>query len=64
MLEYNKKYVEIVLPVVLERVEIKNKIYAVNYHRINKVLSCLIGWLVLDVVYENNEGYLIVKKIK
>ena len=64
MFEYKGKYIELVSPVRLERVEIKNKIFAVNQSEIKKVLSCLIGYLVVDVVYTNEEAYLIVKKIK
>lgn len=64
MIEYGKKFIELVTPVRLERIEIKNKVVAVNYQEIKKTLSCLVGWLVVDSLYTNDEAYLILKKIK
>ena len=64
MIEYKNKFIELVSPVRLERIEIKNMIVAVNYQEIKKTLSCLVGWLVVDSLYTNDEGYLILKKIK
>ena len=64
MFEYKNKFVDLVSPVVLDRVEIKNKLYAVNCSEIKKMLSCLVGYEVIDILYENNEAYMIVKKRK
>ncbi len=63
-IDYKKKSIEVVSAIRLERAEIKNQVYAVEYDQVKTMLSCLVGWLIVAVVYVDYIGYLIVKKIK
>lgn len=64
VLEYKKKYVDVISAISLENIEIKNKVYAVRDEQVKKMSSVLIGWLVVDKITIDYVSYLIVKKIK
>jgi hypothetical protein len=61
MFKYKNSFIELASPVSIENCLIRNKVFAVNFQEIKKMLSCLVDYLIIDIVYINNEGYLIVK---
>ena len=63
MISYKDVNIEHVNAILLDRIKEKNILYAVEYNQIRKILSCLIGWLVVDVVYIDYVSYMIVKRI-
>ncbi len=64
LLAYNNKLIDVISAIALESTHEKNSMKAVEYDRVKTMLSCLIGWLVVDIVYIDYIGYVIVKKIK
>ena len=63
MVTYKNVSIEHVNAILLDRIKEKDILYAVEYNQIRKILSCLIGWLVVDVVYIDYVSYMIVKRI-
>jgi hypothetical protein len=60
---YNGQKIQVLNAIILDRVKEKNVLFAVEYNQIRKVLSVLVGFVVVDVAHIDFISYLIVKKI-